>query len=140
MLVLLLVELSLGACTISGTIPSQLGSLSRLGTILLFCHSASRCMDGSILTCLSSTLRSENLFIYRNSLSGTIPSELGSLSALGILRFVLDLLLCSAFTQSNLMLSLWGNDLSGTIPSQLGVSPVLGKIVFSSIFFMFSLL
>ena len=67
------VGIALSERGLTGTIPSELGSLSNLG----------------------------GLYLGGNSLSGTIPPELGSLSRLAVL-------------------SLWGNELSGTIPAQLG--------------------
>ena len=52
------VELLLSKCSLSGTIPTELGQLTDL----------------------------KQLGLYTNSLSGTIPSELGQLTALTILR------------------------------------------------------
>ena len=67
------VALDISSEGLTGTIPSELGSLANL----------------------------RRLFLYNNQLAGEIPTELGSLSNLQ-------------------QLLLWGNQLTGAIPSELG--------------------
>ncbi|MCY3764726.1 MAG: hypothetical protein OXH06_04795 [Gemmatimonadetes bacterium] len=82
---------------LTGEIPSELGSLSRLRRLYLQRNG----LAGPIPPELGNHTRNEVLFLHRNALSGTIPAELGNLSNLR-------------------WLALNANQLSGTIPAQLG--------------------
>ena len=91
------VQLLLYNNKMSGSIPSELGSLSNL-TLL---HLEANQLSGSIPSELGNLSSLLSLSLGINQLSGSIPSELGSLSNL-------------------VLLALHGNDLSGSIPSELG--------------------
>ena len=114
-------ELDLSENQLTGSIPSELGSLSNLTVLYLWgnslsggippelgnltnlelLHLAENQLTGSIPYELGSLSNLTQLYLWGNSLSGGIPSELGSLSNLTVLY-------------------LWGNSLSGGIPSELG--------------------
>ena len=81
----------------SGTIPPQLGNLTRLDTLFLFSNQ----LSGSIPPDLGKLTNLTKLGLANNKLSGSIPPDLGSLTNL---------------TE----LGLWGNKLSGSIPPELG--------------------
>jgi len=89
-------EIKLKNNSMSGTIPSELGSLSNLQILDLYNNS----MSGTIASELGSLSNLQILDLYNNSLSGTIASELGSLSNLQYLY-------------------LNNNSLSGTIPNSI---------------------
>ncbi|MBC6473766.1 MAG: putative Ig domain-containing protein [Hormoscilla sp. GM102CHS1] len=88
--------LGLASSDLSGTLPSELGSLSNLQYLYLDNSS----LSGEIPSELGSLSNLRNLWLHGNSLSGTISSELGSLSNL-----------------RNLWLH--GNSLSGTLPESI---------------------
>ena len=92
---------------LNGTIPSQLGNLTRLELLLLF---ANQDLSGPIPSELGNLTNLRDLQLELNQLSGPIPSELGNLSNLA-------------------RLSLLGNQLSGPIPSELGNLPSLVSLV-----------
>ncbi len=94
--------LGLGDNQLSGSIPSELGSLSNLEELSLYSNQ----LSGSIPSELGSLPDLEELLLYSNQLSGPIPSELGSLSNLE-------------------ELDLSDNQLSGAIPSELASLPNL---------------
>ena len=115
-------ELRLYRNRLSGSIPSDLGSLSNLQSLnLIYNHG----LSGEIPSELSSLNNLQRMDLSGNSLSGEIPSELSNLNNLqrmdlrdndlsGTIPSELENL-------SNLQrLYLAGNDLSGTIPSELG--------------------
>eukprot|EP00899_Mesostigma_viride_P006396 jgi/Mesvir1/15758/Mv03330-RA.1 len=93
---------SLEANLLSGTIPLELGSLSRVISLNLFGNQ----LSGTIPPELGSLFNVGYLILGGNQLSGTIPHELGSLFWLGYL-------------------GLDSNQLSGTIPLELGSLPYL---------------
>ncbi len=114
-------ELWLGANSLSGTIPSELGSLSNLQELWLGANS----LSGTIPSELGSLSNLRSLGLGANSLSGTIPSELGSLSNLQVLNLLRNFLSGTIPSElgslSNLRsLGLYFNSLSGTLPSELG--------------------
>jgi len=83
--------------SLTGTIPSSLGSLSELQRLYLQGNS----LTGTIPPSLGELSELYRLYLYDNSLSSTIPSELGSLTSLGNL-YLYD-----------------NNSLSGTLPSAI---------------------
>ncbi len=88
--------LYLGSNSLSGTLPSELGSLSNLQDLSLEENS----LSGTLPSELGSLSNLQVLNLDRNSLSGTLPSELGSLSNLQYLW-------------------LESNDFRGTIPNSI---------------------
>ena len=82
---------------LTGTIPSELGSLSSLEWLWLWTNQ----LTGGIPKELGSLSNLQSLALGRNQLTGEIPAELGSLSNLEFL-------------------ALWGNQLTGEIPKELG--------------------
>ena len=90
-------ELDLSSNELSGQIPSELASLSRLNILDL----SSNELSGQIPSELGSLPRLWGLHLHSNELSGQIPSELGSILHLQ-------------------GLDLYSNRLSGDIPPQLG--------------------
>jgi hypothetical protein len=90
-------QLNLSEQGLTGSIPSELGSLSELTVLWLFSNE----LMGSIPTQLGNLSKLTRLYLNSNRLTGSIPSELGNLSEL------------TRLTLSN-------NQLDGTIPVQLG--------------------
>ena len=91
------VRLHLGGNDLTGPIPTELGSLADLESLLL----GGNDLTGPIPTELGSLADLESLLLGGNDLTGPIPTELGSLADLE-------------------SLSLGGNDLTGPIPTELG--------------------
>ena len=89
--------LNLAYNRLSGTIPSELGQLSKF-EFLFLCDNR---LTGTIPSELGQLSNLRSLTLGRNRLSGTIPSELGQLSKL-------------------VNLYLYNNRLTGTIPKELG--------------------
>ena len=92
-----LVQLQLWENQLTGTIPSQLGSLATLEVLALDDNQ----LTGAIPSGLGSLTNLQELHLTRNQLSGTIPPELGSLTGLTVL-------------------ALGGNQLTGPIATSLG--------------------
>ena len=90
-------ELSLGSNQLSGPIPSELGNLANLDTLVL----DSNQLSGPIPSELGNFANLLGLWLDDNQLSGPIPSELDNLANLDTL-------------------SLYDNQLSESIPSELG--------------------
>lgn len=88
--------LELGDNDLSGTLPAELGGLSKLTSLDLRYNS----LDGQIPSELGDLSSLRALRLYGNDLSGEIPRELANLTNLETLM-------------------LWSNDLSGTIPAWL---------------------
>jgi len=114
-------KIELNKNSLSGMLPSELGSLSNLQKLRL----QSNDLSGTIPSELGSLSNLQDLGLYNNDLSGTIPSELGSLSNLqflGLSKNSLSGTIPSWLGDlSNLQqLGLANSDLSGTIPSELG--------------------
>ncbi len=106
---------------LTGTIPTELGSMSKLKALYL----GDNDLAGTIPTELGNMSDLLALFLYENSLTGTIPTELGDLSKLTGLRLDGNDLSGQIPTElGNLSklsyLDLGDNDLSGSIPSELG--------------------
>jgi len=91
------VELSISAVGLIGSIPPQLGDLSKLRYLYLFANH----LTGTIPPELGNLSELVVLFLRQNELTGPIPPELGNLSSLR-------------------RLALSSNDLSGSIPQEIG--------------------
>ncbi|MXY21678.1 MAG: hypothetical protein F4Y49_10140 [Dehalococcoidia bacterium] len=89
-------ELELDDNNLSGTLPAELGGLSKLTSLDLRYNS----LDGQIPSELGDLSNLRALRLYGNDLSGEMPRELANLTNLE-------------------KLMLWSNDLSGTIPAWL---------------------
>jgi Leucine-rich repeat (LRR) protein len=118
---------------LSGTIPSELGSLSKLESLAL----ADNQLTGSIPADLGNLSELEVLFLYNNQLSGSLPETLGTLLKLTTL-YIDDNQLSGPIPDSfaNLsevtVLSASNNQLSGIIPSGLSTLPKLLRLMLSS--------
>ncbi len=115
------IELELSENGLSGTIPPELGRLSKLEWLDLYSNQ----LSGAIPSELGNLNNLEFLFLGDNRLSGTIPSELGNLNNLTQLALWVNQLSGAIPSElgnlNNLeLLSLSHNDLSGAIPSELG--------------------
>ena len=106
---------------LSGSIPSELGDLTNLGTLGLQGNS----LTGNIPTELGNLTNLTWLSLDSNQLSGPIPTELGNLTNLGTLELGSNQLDGNIPTElgnlTNLtVLGLGNNQLEGSIPSDLG--------------------
>ena len=114
-------SLSLGLNHLTGEIPAELGNLSNLRHLIL----GGNQLTGGIPTELGSLANLQRLYLYNNQLTGEIPKELGSLANLQ--RLVLDsnqltgAIPVELGNLSNLR-ELWlqSNQLTGDIPAELG--------------------
>ncbi len=116
-----LTSLDLGGNTLSGSIPTELGSLTGLTSLDL----SGNQLSGSIPTELGSLTGLTYLDLGGNELSGSIPTELGSVTSLTSLDLGSNELSGSIPTElgsltSLTSLDLSGNDLSDSIPTELG--------------------
>ena len=115
------VELDLSGNNLSGTIPSELGTLSSLWDLDLSGNN----LSDTIPPELGNLGSLWELDLSENSLSGSIPPELGNLNNVRWLYLNSNDLSGSIPPElGNLSSVVWlylsGNDLSGTIPPQLG--------------------
>lgn len=109
---------------ITGTLPSELYTLSFLERLTLGCQTRSS-LSGSISSSIQNLIKLKRLYIYNCNISGGIPSEIGSL---GFLEFLgIQYCLVTGSIPSSIgnlnrltMLILSYNQLSGSIPPQLG--------------------
>ena len=113
--------LSLRANQLSGTIPPELGGLTRLQRLDLSTNQ----LSGTIPPELGQLTRLQRLFLGGNQLSGAIPPELGGLTRLqflGIANNGLSGTIPPELGQLTRLqrLFLGGNQLSGAIPPELG--------------------
>ena len=111
----------LGSCRLTGPIPSELGNLTNLKTLSFWDNK----LTGAIPPELGNLSNLEFLSFPYNQLTGPIPSELGSLSNLEMLHLIDNQLTGPIPPElgnlSNLyQLRLLGNRLTGGIPSELG--------------------
>jgi Leucine-rich repeat (LRR) protein len=101
---------------LSGSIPTELGNLSRLGVLYLSRNQ----LSGSIPTELGNLSRLEELYLSENQLSGSIPAELGNLSNLNRL-YLGSNELCGniplEFLNSNARFNLYHNHLTTSDPA-----------------------
>jgi len=114
-------RLDLRSNGLDGSIPPELGNLTRL--VVLYLH-ANR-LSGPIPSELGNLSKLSRLFLNDNDLTGPIPSELGNLSKLRDLILsdndLADPIPSELGKLSNLRrLSLSDNDLTGPIPPELG--------------------
>ncbi len=115
------VRLDLEKNDLRGSIPSDLGSLSRLYTLNL---SRNR-LSGGIPSILGNLKELRELNLGQIKLGGTIPTELGSLEELRVLKLRSNGLIGEIPQElgnlRNLIeLSLFDNELTGAIPPQIG--------------------
>ena len=114
---------------LSGTLPSELGNLSRLLRLELHQNE----LSGSIPVALGNLLELEALWLPYNRLSGRIPVELGNLSNLDDLRLQSNFLTGSLPAELGDLSSLHilyvrNNQLSGGIPPELGNLSALSNL------------
>ncbi|KAK1381350.1 Protein kinase domain-containing protein [Heracleum sosnowskyi] len=113
--------LHLSACKLNGSIPYQIGMLSKLNYLSLYGND----LSGTLPSSLGNLTYLEYLDLSWNHLTGFIPSELGNLTNLAYLYLSKNNLTGSIpseiGTLSNLIeLYLYSTRLTGTIPSALG--------------------
>ena len=112
---------------ISGSIPTQLGSLTALTSLDISYNQ----LSGAIPTQIGSLTALTALDLSANQLSGAIPSQLGSLAALTQLYLGSNQLSGAIPTQLGSLSSLTdlylgGNRLTGSVPTELGTIATLG--------------
>ncbi|MDE2890835.1 MAG: leucine-rich repeat domain-containing protein [Gemmatimonadota bacterium] len=107
---------------LSGTIPPELGQLTKLEYLILSRND----LSGGIPPELGRLTNLERLDLSVNSLNGTIPAELGKLRRLKHLRFWVSGLIgeipqeLGQLTELETLDLSWNNDLTGPIPPELG--------------------
>ena len=106
---------------LTGPVPPELGSLASLQSLSL----SSNQLTGEIPTELGNLSNLQSLNLSSNQLEGEIPTELGKLSNLSSLEIITNQLTGEIPTEwgklSNLRrLLLWDNRLTGEIPTELG--------------------
>ncbi|GAY68837.1 hypothetical protein CUMW_267290, partial [Citrus unshiu] len=133
-------HLDLGSNNLSGSIPSQIGSLSNLTYIYLYETN----LTGTIPKEIGSLRNLEVLDLGSNNLNGTIPLEIGSVRNLealsldgnklsGVLPIYFGTIPIEIGSLRNLQwLDLSSNKLSGTIPKEIGSLRNLKELDLSS--------
>jgi hypothetical protein len=121
-----LAYIDLSSNSLSGAIPSQLGSIASLETLRLNLNG----LSGAIPPELGNLSALTGLYLDDNALTGSIPTELGNLHALVTLSLAFNELSGSIppwkreDPQNDMpllqVLSLTGNHLTGSIPAELG--------------------
>ena len=127
------VKLSVGYRGLSGTIPTELESLTSLTELSLYGNQ----LSGGIPTELVSLTGLRRLQLYSNSLGGTIPTELGTMTSLTSLNIAANQLSGGIPTELGTMtslteLNLYNNPLGGTIPTELGTMTSLTNLNISA--------
>ncbi len=117
---------------LSGSIPPELGKLSKLEVLWIFDNA----LTGPIPTELGDLSSLKDMSIGTNGLTGSIPPELGKLSALEDLlipRAKLTGPIPPELGNLSSLETLWlfRNELSGTIPAALGNLPALENLTLS---------
>eukprot|EP00241_Pyramimonas_parkeae_P023474 CAMPEP_0114296100 /NCGR_PEP_ID=MMETSP0059-20121206/11134_1 /TAXON_ID=36894 /ORGANISM="Pyramimonas parkeae, Strain CCMP726" /LENGTH=286 /DNA_ID=CAMNT_0001418231 /DNA_START=138 /DNA_END=998 /DNA_ORIENTATION=- len=103
-----LTNMRLAINQLSGTLPSELGALTRLTFMGLWNNQ----LTGTLPLELAALASLTTMWLDRNQLTGTLPSELGTLASLAYMHF-------------------FQNQLTGTLPSELGALTRLTSIAFS---------
>ncbi len=125
-------ELNLSENELSGSIPPELGNLSKLEWLILSQNS----LNGTIPSELSYLSKLSLLNVFSNQLSGSIPPELGNLANLEGLSLAANRLNGTVPPElRNLtkltLLYLHSNQLSGSIPPELGELAQLESLALS---------
>ena len=118
---------------LTGSIPPELGNLANLEELSLWGNQ----LTGLIPASLSSLANLESLLLSNNQLTGEIPTELGNLSNLVVLSLFRNQLTGEIPTElgnlSNLVvLPLFRNQLTGEIPPELGSLSNLESLILSN--------
>lgn len=93
---------------LTGTIPSEVGRLTNLSEFSNVSSAAISTSVSSFPCCIFKLLHLDALWLLSNTLTGTIPSEIGLFTDL-------------------VALNLYTNNLIGTIPSEIGLLTKLGE-------------
>lgn len=114
-------ELNLFFNQLSGSIPSQIGNLSKLKVLKLWAND----LSGQIPSSIGNLTNLEELVLSSNDLTGTIPNTIGDLTNLRELRLNSNNLSGSIPSQINSLynltvLNLDNNSFSGSIPPAFG--------------------
>ncbi|KAM7489837.1 hypothetical protein LguiB_027321 [Lonicera macranthoides] len=115
-------SLHLDDCGLKGTIPYEIGMLSKLTELVLYDNS----LSGNVPSSLANLTSLTYLDICKNSMNGSIPfEELGNLKNLTILYLGRNLFYgpipsSVGFLTQLIELHLGGNRFTGSIPSELG--------------------
>ncbi|PAP75479.1 hypothetical protein BSZ37_02965 [Rubrivirga marina] len=114
-------RISLNENQLSGSLPAEIGQMSRLERLYAFGNE----LSGPIPTEIGGLSSLTHLALYDNQLTGALPNELGRLDALTYLFLDQNQLsgeIPEELGQLSDLLELWldQNELSGAIPSQLG--------------------
>lgn len=114
-------ELNLYENNLIGTLPSEIGDLSRLTDLYLNDNQ----LSGNIPSEMGNLSNLVILYLHRNSLNGSIPANLGNLSAIQKLDLSSNSLSGSIPVELGDLFNLEGlflqeNDLTGSIPAELG--------------------
>ena len=114
-------DLDLGFNQLSGTIPVEIGNLTRLQDLVLDANQ----LSGTIPAEIGNLTRLTSLWLSVNQLSGTIPVEIGNLTSLEHLLLPNNQLSGTIPAEIGnltrlISLNLLNNQLSGTIPAEIG--------------------
>ena len=128
-----LTTLNLGQNSLTETVPAWLGGFTNLQSLSLY----SNTLNGEIPSELGSLTNLRSLNLGGNQLTGTIPTALGSLTDLRTLNLggnqLTGIIPTALGSFTNLQsLSLYSNTLTGTIPAVLGDLSVLTRLDLSN--------
>jgi len=93
-----LIALDMDTNQLDGTIPEQIGQLTHLTAVILFANQ----LSGTIPSEIGNLQDLLQFNIYDNNINGTIPPQIGNL-------------------KSSTIIFLFSNEISGTIPTQIGL-------------------
>jgi len=123
--------LGTGHSSLTGTLPSELGTLTNLTSLWLDGNQ----LTGTLPTELGALTLLGGMELFYNQLTGTIPSEIGALTSLQMLELGYNRLTgtlpseMGALTRLGIM-DLQDNRLTGSLPSELGaLTSVAGYII-----------